>query len=194
MANKINWRFGRKFVGEKIDFSEFNSHLLPADVILSHRKFELTNFFIGGYYTHAGIVLSSENMVEVTSKGVQVLKITDFAKKSDDFVILRSTKKIDIENVVINTQKEVGKKYNYTFIPNTDTIICSELIFKVFDLKYPNFLPINANASMFFSWFQQYSIHPEVLLFHPDFEVKGRLIDFMNVKSEWIDKQEVSFH
>lgn len=183
---------GRGFLGKKISYSRFQSQVLEADVILSHRRFELTNFFIGGYYTHAGIVIGYGKIVEVTSKGVKETHWQDFLNHVDDFVILRKNN-IENKDLIINkTLMEVGKKYNFTFIPNPITLNCSELVFKVFDLPSPNHLSNKVINKSFFSWFQQYSIHPEALLFHPDFEVIARLPDFLNLKNDKVDKNEAS--
>ena len=171
IANKINWRFGRKFCCESINIESVISLLQNADVILTHRDFEFTNIFLGGYYTHAGVVIEGHLVIEATSKGVHVSNIDDFLKKTDDFLILRNIKISDPGTIINRLLPEIGKKYNFTFIPNPHSITCAELIFYIFDVKAKAFpLKINQKKEIF-SFFRQYSIHPESLLNHPDFEV-----------------------
>ncbi len=179
VANKINWRLGRKFSGEKLDVKSVQSQLFAADVILCHRDYELTNIFIGGHFTHAGMVIDDHSVVEATSNGVHVSDLNDFLKKTDDMVILRNTKIRNPALIIDRSLREIGKKYNFSFIQNPHTITCSELIFKVFDINSKYFSLKSFQNDGILTFFHQFSLHPEALLNHPDFEVRGTFSHFL---------------
>ena len=70
LANKINWRFGRPYRRNYEFVKPHIQRFAPGMIILSHKDYELTNLFIGGYWTHVAIIVSQNEVIEAISKGV----------------------------------------------------------------------------------------------------------------------------
>ncbi|MCK4407517.1 MAG: hypothetical protein KAV44_07555 [Bacteroidales bacterium] len=131
IANKINWRFGRHFKCKNHLLYPVGHLIGPGMIILSHKKFELTNFFIKGYWTHVAVIVSSEFVVEATSKGVMKTKFKEFIFTVDDFVILKPLfcDTNNMKEASKYVQKVIGSPYNFSFRPCEDTFYCSELVY-----------------------------------------------------------------
>jgi uncharacterized protein YycO len=103
-------------------------------VILSHKEYEFTNFFIRGYWTHAAMVISQDTVVEAVSKGVIKKSLKDFISTLDDFCIIMP-RHCDSDEMIKASefvQKVVGYPYNFTFRSREDSYYCSELIYRVY--------------------------------------------------------------
>jgi len=103
-------------------------------VILSHKEYEFTNFFIRGYWTHAAMVISQDTVVEAVSKGVIKKSLKDFISTLDDFCIImpRHCDSDEMIKALEFVQKVVGYPYNFTFRSREESYYCSELIYRVY--------------------------------------------------------------
>lgn len=137
IANKINWRFGRKFRFQDNYTEYIGNKLKPGMVVLSHKNYELTNLFIKGYWTHAAMVVSNNEIVEALSSGVMKNEVNSFFSKSDDFIILEPTVfDADIRNKAISYIKtKIGSPYNFSFIQCDDKFTCSDLVTRAYDMS-----------------------------------------------------------
>jgi hypothetical protein len=134
LANKVNWRFGRAYEGSPRPLAPFIGLMQPGMVILSHKKFELTNWFIRGYWTHAAIFIGDNNIIEAVSKGVVIKDLETFVNTVDDFIILKP-KFCDpdvMKEAVDFLKATVGRPYNFTFRSREESFYCSELVYRAY--------------------------------------------------------------
>jgi hypothetical protein len=134
IANKINWRFGRPYQCAQWSPEPFSGLLQPGMVILSHKKFELTNWFIRGHWTHAAIYITDNYVIEAVSKGVVKKDLETFIKTLDDFIILRPTfcDHHTMNEAAEFVEKIVGYPYNFTFRSRKESFYCSELVYRAY--------------------------------------------------------------
>jgi uncharacterized protein YycO len=95
----------------------------------------LTDKFIPGYFGHSGIYLDDSVFIEAVQKGVIYSSPEKFLE-GNAFIIIRPKLISDDQNIrmesLLNTQ--LGKKYDFNFnVESPDRIICTELIFLVYD-------------------------------------------------------------
>lgn len=103
-------------------------------VILSHKKYELTNLFIRGYWTHAAIYITDNCVIEAISKGVVKNSFETFIRTLDDFIILKP-KFCDYHTMREATEfleKAVGYPYNFSFRSKQESYYCSELVYRAY--------------------------------------------------------------
>ncbi len=131
VANKINWRFGREFECNGHNAVNFQSVIKPGMIMLSHKKYELTNLFIKGYWTHTAIITSDKYVVEATSKGVEKKTLDQILAKTDDFIILKPL--FADEYTMLKASRYVlgvvGYPYNFSFRQYSKSFYCSELVY-----------------------------------------------------------------
>ena len=83
-------------------------------------------------YYHCSLYIGNGQIIEATpDNGVS---ISDISKYTDNINLVGRIDCSDefINNVIDYAKQHVGKSYNHLFLPNTDTLYCSELIHKVF--------------------------------------------------------------
>jgi len=134
LGNKINWRFGRPYEGVPRSLEPFIGLIQPGMVILSHKKFELTNWFIRGYWTHTAICIGDNHIIEAVSKGVVKKKLETFINTVDDFIVLKP-KFCDhsvMKEAVDFVETIVGYPYNFTFRSRKESFYCSELVYRAY--------------------------------------------------------------
>lgn len=164
MANKINWRFGRRY---QCSYQSINNpfyELSPGTIVLTHKKFELTNIFIGGYWTHAALVSSNGTVIEAIYKGVVENDIKQFFNTVDDYILLKPAlrNKLTGVQVVDNAKKYLGMPYNFSFIPNDKEITCVELITRSLEIPLTHLQ--ETEGSGFIHYFSKAVAKPEALM------------------------------
>nr|WP_321358778.1 YiiX/YebB-like N1pC/P60 family cysteine hydrolase [uncultured Draconibacterium sp.] len=116
-----------------------SENLLPKlkewDIICQKSPRKLTDFFIPGYFGHAGIYVGDSIFVQCDQEGVHYDKAQEFLE-GNDFIVLRARQLTPTQKKRMRTllEAQLGKKYDFSF--NTDSpdrIICTELIFLVYD-------------------------------------------------------------
>ena len=134
LSNRINWRFGRAYRCSHLDTGHFLPALTPGMIILSHKDYEFTNFFISGYWTHSAIVTEDIHVIEAVGKGVIRTRLKDFISTVDDFIVLRpvSYETQDMRKAGEHVIKYLGYPYNFYFVPSKKYVYCSELIFRAY--------------------------------------------------------------
>ncbi|MEI6884988.1 MAG: YiiX/YebB-like N1pC/P60 family cysteine hydrolase [Bacteroidota bacterium] len=134
IANKVNWRFGRPYEGTPRSLEPFIGLLQPGMVILSHKKYELTNWFIRGYWTHAAIYINDKYVIEAISKGVVKKELKTFINTVDDFIILKPKfcDQAVMKEAVDFVETIVGYPYNFTFRSRKESFYCSELVYRAY--------------------------------------------------------------
>lgn len=107
---------------------------MPGMILLSRREFQISNFFIDGYWTHTAMIMPREKVIEATAEGVVMNDLHEFFLKTDDFVILKpkfcSTR--EMEKACGHASEIVGSPYSFDFNNSDDSFYCSELVLKVY--------------------------------------------------------------
>jgi|WetSurMetagenome_2_1015567.scaffolds.fasta_scaffold485807_2 hypothetical protein len=140
LANKINWRFGRPYKTKYDSFLPHISRFAPGMIILSHKDYELTNWFIRGYWTHVAMFASQDYIIEAVGRGVVRTPVKDFFSSIDDFIILepKFCSRASMLEAVNYVQKYVGYPYNFKFLQSDRSFTCIDLICRAYDLSINN--------------------------------------------------------
>lgn len=166
LANKINWRFGRKYRFQDSYHAIISNKIKPGMIVLSHKNYEFTNLFIKGYWTHAAVIVSNSEIVEALSSGVMQNEVKDFFSTSDDFIILEP---INMDNrsrdEAINFIKnKVGSPYNFSFIQSEDKFTCSDLVGRAYKIPIPESEEDASESFSFISYLTSDVLRPEQVL------------------------------
>lgn len=146
----------------KQDFmNDIYSALEPLDILLEKSSFRLTDKFIPGFWGHVAInigtkkqlteldiwdhqlvkkyhqqIESGSTIVEALRKGVLLNNLNHFSN-IDDFAQLRLKQQLSLKEkrtLILKALAQIGKKYDFNYnIENSETIICSELPFVLFE-------------------------------------------------------------
>jgi len=119
----------------------------------------------GGYYNHVGIMISDDELVEATYKGVKIAKLDKYKDVEHTFGVIKGVSESDIYSAISFAQCQVGLTYDffqiavllvyYLFHINKKkqpldikkAYICSELVAEAFETVNINFnenIAINA--------------------------------------------------
>jgi hypothetical protein len=134
VSKYLTWRFGRKFRCSDLDLEHIRQVARPGMILLSRREFQISNFFIEGYWTHSAMIMPREKVIQATTKGVIIDELHEFFLKTDDFVILkpRFCGIQEMEKACNHASEAVGTPYSFDFNNSDDTLYCSELILKAY--------------------------------------------------------------
>jgi cell wall-associated NlpC family hydrolase len=130
----LTWRFGRKFRCSEIDMETIRKMLKPGMILLSRREFQISNYFIDGYWTHTAMFMPSGKIIQATTDGVIIEELLEFFQKTDDFVILkpRFCGVQEMEKACNHASETIGKPYSFDFNNSDDSLYCSELVLKAY--------------------------------------------------------------
>lgn len=134
VSKYFKWRFGRKYKCSELDLDQIRELLKPGMILLSRREFEISNYFIDGYWTHTAMVMPQGKIIQATAKGVIINELEEFFLTTDDFVILkpRFCGIQEMEKACIHASEVVGIPYSFDFNNADDTLYCSELVLKAY--------------------------------------------------------------
>lgn len=146
LAGKISWRMGRPYKVRKEKLEEIMGKIKPGMIILTHKEYELTNYFIPGYWTHTAMIVSGEEIVEAVRQGVTKKSMEDFFSTVDDFLVLepRFCDTTIMMKATEFAQNVIGYSYNFLFMPREKSFFCTELIVNAYtyasgnDIENPN--------------------------------------------------------
>jgi hypothetical protein len=116
--------------------------LQPGDFIMSFMEGRPTNMFLSGApYTHLGVVVHGDNIVEAVSAGVQVLSLQDFVHDKHRLLVLRAPglTSTDRETMVRCAMNLVGRPYDFSFEVDTTALYCTEIALHCLRSVRPNF-------------------------------------------------------
>jgi len=148
---RVNWQKRNEYC-----ITQLLPNLQKWDIVCLKSPGKLTDLLIPGYFGHAGIYLGSNTFVQSDQDGVNYINALDFLDGSD-FIVLRPRQITEPqeENIQNLVKAQLGKKYDFNFnIESPDRIICTELIFLVFDY-------INWDTRNVMSW---HSMSPDDLV------------------------------
>jgi uncharacterized protein YycO len=121
-------------------YREIKSILRPGDAILVHKKGELSNIFIPGFWTHGTIFYGQEGnasiVIEAIGRGVVKTDLIDAILSRDAAIVCRPKFATAEQSATASdwAKQQIGKSYDLFFNPNNDAFYCSELIW----LAYQN--------------------------------------------------------
>ena len=135
VASRISWRFGRPYRCNFRDLEPYIPELKPGMVIVTRTNHLFSNLWIHGYWTHAGLVLPGNNLIEAVGGGVRESTLQKFFQKTDDFAIYEPTAACGSVAMAACefAKKAVGLKYNFSFRRKPNRYYCSELIYLSFE-------------------------------------------------------------
>jgi uncharacterized protein YycO len=166
VANKINWRIGRPYKSQFIALQPHIGKLAPGMIILSHKNYELTNWFISGYWTHIAVIASEEHIIEAVSKGVVKTQIDVFFSSIDDYIILepafccRNT----MAGAVKYMEKYIGYPYNFRFLQCDQSFTGIDLVCQAYALNINNERSGSSTVPGLISYITREVLFPENIL------------------------------
>ncbi len=134
------------------DYKVFKYKLRPGDIILTRNKGYISNLFIPGFWTHAGIFIGNQkernlylnsrfekvippniDLIEALSDGV-VFSTFGRSFKADNIAVLRpEISKLEIDKVIEKALAQINKNYDFNFDLDSDSLIyCTELIYQAY--------------------------------------------------------------
>jgi hypothetical protein len=134
-SNRIRWRFGRAYRCSFDSIRPYIGLLSPGVVILTRRDYELSNLFIHGYWTHAGLVVADKVLVEAVGIGIRKTTLEKFFHKVDDFAVFRPGMgdPAVIRKACDYAETTIGLTYNFSFRLKKRSFYCSELIYRAYE-------------------------------------------------------------
>lgn len=121
------------------------SLLKPGDVLLTRKDHYVSNFFIKGKFSHAGLYVGNNRVIHVTTDGIVNQDILGFMR-ADALAISRpkdnTTTKTAIERAYTQLTKEI--QYDYDFDKDSpEEFYCSEFTDYCYSYKIRDSLPKN---------------------------------------------------
>jgi hypothetical protein len=135
VASRISWRFGRPYRCTFGNLEPYIPELKPGMVIVTRTNHLFSNVWIHGYWTHAGLVLPGNSLIEAVGGGVRESTLQKFFQGTDDFAIYEPTAASGTVAITACefARKAVGLKYNFSFRRKPNRYYCSELIYLSFE-------------------------------------------------------------
>lgn len=134
LINHINWRMGRPYGCNSVSTGAVKKQLQTGMVILTHRNYECSSLFIPGYWTHAAMVVNSDQVIDATGKGVCIHSLESFLSTIDDFIVLKPNfgcqKLMEYAGSLVSNF--VGYPFSFDFQNSNKTFYCSGLVCYVY--------------------------------------------------------------
>lgn len=124
------------------DLAEIEAKLKDGYCLLSHTNYELTNFFIPGFWTHAAIYYQG-NIYEAVTAGVRKTSLSEFVYKKDFVGVFEAPPNFDVTKMpeaIEYIATLVNRPYDWNFVLGSDaTLYCSELAYFFYQRCTPGF-------------------------------------------------------
>ncbi len=93
--------------------------------------------------SHCAIYLGNNQVIDASrSNGVKVRKLEEINNEFKTKIIA-TPKVIDVELVIEEAMKHIGKKYNFGFYNDDDKMYCSQLVTASFNAVSDNYFPLH---------------------------------------------------
>ncbi len=125
-----------EFTAEIID--KLLGTIKAGDILLSYESGRWTSLFIKGEWDHAALVDHNLYVVEAVGDkfvngknvgGVRKVKLEEWLWKKNHVAVLRHTMPNIAYQAAQESNKHLGKNYDYSFSKNKETLYCSELVY-----------------------------------------------------------------
>ena len=115
----------------------------PGMVIVTNTHGELTSALIPGKWSHTGIYVGNDMVIEATGSGVVKTDLITFMLTKDEITLVSPIFADSMQRLRAAQHAEyfVGKSYDYDFNPNNDAFYCSELVIACYSKAFNNELP-----------------------------------------------------
>ena len=130
----LTWRFGRKYQCSDLDLEYLTKVVRPGMIVLSRREFQISNYFIYGYWTHSAMIMPWGKVIEATTNGVIMKELKEHIRKADDIAVLkpRFCGIQEMEKACCLASETLGIPYSFDFNNSDDSLYCSELVLKAY--------------------------------------------------------------
>jgi len=142
MSTKI-YRFVLRYVIPEIKFlhglgpsyatkQKIRDIMQEGDILLSKRKFYLTNILIGGDYSHAALVVGKDKIAEMSANDFDVVDVDHFCKGCSGLVLLRLKDLSDAygKKMAQKCMSFALASYDLKFTLGVEALYCSELVYQ----------------------------------------------------------------
>lgn len=113
------------------EYSKVKELIKNGDCLLSRTDWELSNFFLPGFWKHCGIYLDGY-VYEATTHGVRKVLLSEFCFKKDVVGIARPNFDLELNYAEMYLDRTLGLGYDWAFswMDNTsDAWYCSEYVY-----------------------------------------------------------------
>ncbi len=136
---KIHFPFTRKMMTSK-DYRSCKAVMRNGMILITNTNGELTSMLIPGFFSHVGMIVDPNTIIEATGKGVHKTDLIDFIL-SRDYAVLLKPKWLNYEQMdeaaMIAVANE-GRPYDFEFSADTKSFYCSELAFHSYKMIDPS--------------------------------------------------------
>lgn len=102
--------------------------LQEGDIIMRRYDRYVSGWFIPGFWTHTGIVVSEKTIIHAMTKGVIEEDVMTYLR-ADHIEVLRVSNKKFISNAISKAKDSLGKEYDFLFDSTDDErMYCTELV------------------------------------------------------------------
>jgi len=143
---------GKVGVHRRIKDNEYyaiDRDLYAGCVLLSRKRYELSNLFIPGKYTHAAI-FNGHKIVEAVGEGIREVSLAYFCYDKDYIAIMEPNdiSNTEIKDMCVDMQNYIGLKYDYYFDSKNKSYYCSELVYQLLTKNVASFREFEMRESL----------------------------------------------
>jgi uncharacterized protein YycO len=143
---KLNYRMGRPYESTDKDKMKIKNYAKPGMILLSATNYEVSNWFIPGFWTHSSIIGPTVNwpkgqIIEAIGEGVRRVSVNEFVDTHDYFHLLRPKFRSEpqMAEAAAYADLQVGKPYDERFyftLTGNNAFSCSELCWWSYEKTY----------------------------------------------------------
>lgn len=135
---KIHFPFTHKKMSSK-DYRSCKALMKNGMILLTNTDGELTSMLIPGFWSHVGMIVNPNEVIEAVGSGVRKVDLIDFIL-SRDYAVLLQPKWLtheQMEEASIIAAANEGKSYDFEFSASTQSFYCSELAYYSYKMVDP---------------------------------------------------------
>jgi len=121
---------------DDVQYLLLKKDIMPGDVFVTSKRFELSSIFIPGEFSHVALYLGEDILIEAVAKGVAYTSLPYFCFSKDRIAVMRPLFITGQDRVKIESKKYIGIPYDFYFEKTVEAFYCSELVYTI--LKHFN--------------------------------------------------------